>query len=202
MGENKIQEIIKNKEKYCVEENFIGIGSTRKAFKVFEYVIKIHKHSLGYKQSKNELDIYNKMLKKGLNDLFAQTYYVDESISIQKYYKPVELRDNQTFKLNIKKDLKLLPNKYEEVLHLLEREFDCFDLQDTSNYGLNEQGKLIFIDYGMTTSLFEKEWMPLVGAGILPQIDYELCHVCGIIKELRMYGENDHDRRCYECGKE
>lgn len=202
MEKKKIQELIKNREKYCVEENFVGIGSTRKVFKVSEYVIKIHKHNLGYKQSKNELIIYKKMWEKGFNELVAQTYYVDESLSIQKYYKPIALRNNQSYKLDMKKDTKLFPNKYEEILKLLEEEFDCFDLEDTSNYGLNEQGKLIFIDYGMTKKLYEEEWRPLAESGIIRQIEYDYCNVCGIKKELHIYGDNDSDRRCYMCGKE
>jgi len=92
-----LQEIIENWNNYCNEENFIGIGSTRKVFRVTDYVVKLHIHLIGYKQSKNELDIYNVMVKKGLNELFAQTYYVDECISIQKYYQPLQLKDNQSF---------------------------------------------------------------------------------------------------------
>jgi len=202
MEEKVLQEIIRNWEEYCSEENFIGIGSTRKVFKVFDYVVKLHLHSIGLEQSKNELNIYRKMLERELNKLFAPTYYVDEFISIQKYYNPVEMRDNQSFEIDIEKDKNLIPAKYGEVLCLLDKEFDCFDLKDSSNYGLNEQGKLTFIDYGMSKSLYEKQWVPLAEAGILPQIYYDFCSVCGIKKELRMYGDNDNDKRCYKCGKE
>ncbi|SES79697.1 hypothetical protein SAMN05216389_102212 [Oceanobacillus limi] len=195
-------DIIRKWDEYCSEENFIGIGSTRKVFKVFDYAVKVHLHSVGYEQSKNELNIYNKMLERELNGLFAQTYYVDEFISIQKYYNPLEMRDNQSFEIEMEKDKNLIPGMYEEVLDLLDKEFDCFDLKDSSNYGLNEQGKLTFIDYGMSKSLYEKQWVPLAETGILPQIDFDLCGVCGIKKELRMYGDKDSDKRCYSCGKE
>ncbi len=87
-------------------------------------------------------------------------------------------------------------------MELLDKEFDSFDLKDSSNYGLNKEGKLTFIDYGMTKSLYEKQWVPLAESGILPQIDFDHCSVCGKKKELRMYGDSDHDKRCYSCGKE
>lgn len=64
------------------------------------------------------------------------------------------------------------------------------------------EGKLVFIDYGLSKSVYEMEWVPLAEAGILPQIDFDFCKVCGVEKELRMYGENDLDKRCYSCGKE
>lgn len=87
-------------------------------------------------------------------------------------------------------------------LWTLDQEFDSFDLKDSDNYGLNEQGKLVFIDFGMTKSLYETEWVPLAEVGVLPQIDFDFCTVCGEQKELRMYGEDDGDKRCYSCGKE
>lgn len=96
----------------------------------------------------------------------------------------------------------LIPHVYEEVLKLLDKEFDSFDLKDSSNYGLNNSNKLVFIDYGMTKRLYETEWVPLAESGVLPQIYFDFCRVCGIEKELRMYGENDKDKRCYLCGKE
>lgn len=46
------------------------------------------------------------------------------------------------------------------------------------------------------------QWVPLADAGILPQIYYETCNVCGVEKELRMYGDQDNDKRCYACGKQ
>lgn len=197
-----LNEIIKNRDKYCIDENFVGIGSTRKVYRILDYVIKLHIHPIGYKQSLKELEIYKYMLEKGWNELFAETYYVDESISVQKYYKPLELRNNQTFEIDSMREEQLIPHVYEEVLKLLDKEFDSFDLKDSSNYGLNNSNKLVFIDYGMTKRLYETEWVPLAESGVLPQIYFDFCRVCGIEKELRMYGENDKDKRCYLCGKE
>ncbi|GEN32099.1 hypothetical protein HNQ35_002550 [Cerasibacillus quisquiliarum] len=196
------KDIIENWRKYCIKDNFIGIGSTRKAFKFSHYVIKLHLHPIGHKQSQNELKIYNVMNENGLHELFAETYYVDKKFSIQKYYHPLELIDNQSFEINTTQHANLLPNRYEEVLDLLDKDFDSFDLKDSSNYGLNEEGKLIFIDYGMSKKLYEREWVPLAESGILPQIDFDYCRVCGQKRELRMYGDHDSDRRCYDCGKE
>lgn len=197
-----LKELSENWNKYCSEENFIGIGSTRKVYRVDEYVIKLHLHKLGYKQSQNELHIYNVMAKKGLHELFAKVYYVDETISIQKYYQPLELKNHQSFEIDGNIDAQLIPDLYEEVLELLDQDFDCFDLKDSSNYGMNEQGKLTFIDYGMSKNLYTNSWVPLAEAGIIPQIDVEVCGMCGLKKELRMYGDHDLDQRCYSCGKE
>lgn len=197
-----LKELSENWNKYCIEENFIGIGSTRKVFRVDEYVIKLHLHILGYEQSKNELHIYRAMAEKGLHELFAKVYYVDEIISIQKYYQPLELKHHQSFELDKNDDAQLLPNLYEEVLDLLDKDFDCFDLKDSSNYGMNKQGRLTFIDYGMSKSLYTNSWVPLAEAGIIPQIAFDVCRICGRKRELRMYGDHDQDKRCYSCGKE
>ena len=67
---------------------------------------------------------------------------------------------------------------------------------------MNEQGKLTFIDYGISKNLYTNSWVPLAEAGIIPQIDVEVCGMCGLKKELRMYGDHDLDQRCYSCGKE
>lgn len=89
-----------------------------------------------------------------------------------------------------------------QLLHLLDKEFDCFDIKDSSNYGWHSNGHLVLIDYGMTKKLYEESWVPLAESGILPQIDFDHCQICGIKKELRMYGDSDTDKRCYECGKQ
>lgn len=197
-----LKELIENWQQYCTDKYFIGIGSTRKVFRVSEYVIKLHLHPIGYKQSSNELNIYNVMVEKGLSELFAQTFFVNEFISIQKYYKPLELINNQSFQIEANEHNDIIPNKYKEVLHRLDHEFDSFDLNDSSNYGINKKNKLVFIDYGMCKKIYEHEWIPLAEAGILPQIDYDYCTACGKKKELRMYGDKDLDKRCFSCGKE
>jgi hypothetical protein len=197
-----LEHLIQNWKVYCKNENFVGIGSTRKVYRIADYVVKVHLHPLGYKQSHNELNTYTSMVAKGLHMLLAPTYYVDESISVQKYYRPLDLKDNETYEINVQEHTYLLPNFYERVLHILDQEFECFDLKDSSNYGLNSDGEIVFTDYGMTKSLYEHEWVPLAEEGVLPQIHFNFCNVCGLGKELRMYGENDRDNRCYECGKE
>jgi|GEM_PF-1162500 len=196
------KQIIQNWNQYCIDENFVGLGSTRKVYRILDYVIKVHLHPIGYKQSKNEIEIYTSMADKGLDRLFAQTYYVDEFISVQKYYKPLELKNNQSYEVKVEENRRLIPNLFDEVLEILDKNFDCFDLIDSSNYGLNNDDKLVFIDYGMTKKLYEKEWIPLAEEGILPQIHFDFCIICGLEKELRMYGDYDKDKRCYECGKE
>lgn len=197
-----LNELITNWGSYCTEDNFIGIGSTRKAYRINDYVIKVHTHPLGYKQSLKEMEVWNYAITNDLKELFAKTFFVDELISIQKYYKPIERKNNQSFEIDMKRDQHLIPNMYEEVLFLLDKEFDSFDIKDSDNYGLNNQKKLVFIDYGMTKTLYETEWVPLADSGVLPQIHFDFCNVCGLEKELRMYGDHDQNKRCYSCGKE
>lgn len=197
-----LNHIIRNWSQYCIKENFIGIGSTRKVYRYKDYAIKKHLHPIGYKQSKNEFDIYQSTVDRGLSHLFAQTYYVDEFFSIQKYYSPLELINNQTFEIHVEEHQHLLPASFEKVLEILDQEFDSFDLRDSSNFGLDQSGKLVFTDYGMTKTLYEQEWVPLAEEGVLPQILFDVCAICGVEKELRMYGKQDQDKRCFDCGKE
>ncbi|WP_214783189.1 hypothetical protein [Bacillus sp. ISL-45] len=85
-------------------------------------------HPLGYKQSQNELEIYTSMVDKGLDPLLAPTYYVDEFIFVQQYFRPLELKDKQTYEIKVQEHQHLLPNLYEEVLDILDKDVDCFDL--------------------------------------------------------------------------
>ena len=197
-----IHELVSRWEEFCIPESFIGIGSTRKAYKVNDYVIKVHIHPIGYKQSIRELEIYAHMIERGYNHLFAQPYYVNSSISIQRFYCPLELENNQSYEIDPKKHAHFIPEAYHEIIQLLDSEFDSFDIKDSGNYGLNSNAKLTFIDYGMSKSVYEKEWVPQAEAGIIPQIDFDVCSNCGEEKELRMYGDQDMDKRCYHCGKE
>jgi hypothetical protein len=191
-----------NWRKYCIEENFIGIGSTRKVYRHKGYAIKVHLHPVGYKQSLMENEIYQSMKAAGLGSLFAEAFYIDQSVFVQKYYEPIALINNQSYEIDKDSDRAFLPAGYEKALQILDAEFDSFDIKDSSNYGLNEEKQLVFIDYGMTRKLYENEWVPLAECGVLPQIYFEQCVSCGIEKELRMYGEYDEDKRCLQCGKE
>ncbi|KOO51669.1 protein kinase [Viridibacillus arvi] len=196
-----VSRIISNWQPYCIEENCIGIGSTRKVYRVDEFVIKVHLHPIGYKQSLNEIEIYEYMKARNVSDLLAEMVYVNEDICIQRYYENLELKNNQTYELNVVEDCRI-PPKLKALLRELDQRFDSFDLKDSSNFGLDAEGHLVLIDFGMTKSLYETEWVPLAEAGKLPQIYFEKCRVCGIEKELRMYGQKDKDRRCYDCGKQ
>lgn len=142
------------------------------------------------------------MAERGLSQLIAQTYYVDEYISIQKYYTPLDLSDNQSYEIHPEEHRHFIPVLLEEALKILDQKFDRFDLRDRSNFGIDHNDKLVFTDYGTTKSFYEKEWVPLAEEGILPQILFDVCRICGVKKELRMYGKQDQDKRCFDCGKE
>ncbi|MGD6877119.1 protein kinase [Bacillus infantis] len=189
-------------QKYCIEENFIGIGSTRKVYRHKDYAIKVHLHPIGYKQSLMENEIFQFMKTQGLASLFAETFYADPSVAVQKYYEPLPFINLQSFEIDRDRYKASIQAGYEKALRILDAEFDSFDLKDSSNYGFNEEKQLVFIDYGMTRTLYEDEWVPLAECGVLPQIYFERCISCGIEKELRMYGEDDEDKRCLQCGKE
>ncbi|MFF2755241.1 protein kinase [Psychrobacillus sp. NPDC058041] len=201
MLEKDIQFIIDNLHNLCTNETFVGIGSTRKVFRYKNFVIKKHLHPIGFKQSKNEYNIFTKLNRKDLTNYIAEIVYVDEQISIQKYYSNLSLIDAQSYDLEISKDTRFT-KELRDAIQLIDMEYDGFDLKDSGNYGLNENGYFVLIDYGMTKALYEKEWVPLAEVGILPQIYYEKCMVCGNEKELRIYGDTDLDRRCFACGKE
>ncbi|WP_100011324.1 protein kinase [Lentibacillus sediminis] len=196
-----ISSLAENWKDSCTPANFIGAGSTRRVYRHGEYVVKIHMHPMGHQQSIREEELYDYMNENGLGHLFAPVYLVNEHICIQRYYEPIPMVDHQTFDLTERDGDWVIPEKYEQCLQMLDQEFDAFDLKDSSNYGLNEKRELVFIDYGMTKKLYEQAWVPAAERGDVPQIDVLPCLVCGIEKEIRLYGEKDTDKRCLECGK-
>lgn len=201
MLEKDIHFIKDNLHNLCTNERFVGIGSTRKVFRYKDYVIKQHLHPIGFKQSQNEYNIFTKLNMQDLTKYVAEIVYVDEQISIQKYYSNLPLIDAQSYDLEISED-KRFTKELSAAIQLIDKEYDGFDLKDSGNYGVNENGCFVLIDYGMTKMLYEKEWVPLAEDGILPQIYFEKCLSCGEEKELRIYGDTDLDRRCFACGKQ
>ncbi|MFD2831354.1 protein kinase [Corticicoccus populi] len=184
--------------KHCTKENFIGRGSTRKAYKVDDMAVKIHLHPLGRRQSENERDIYQYMKGRGWHEYFAEVYYTDETMSIQKYYPNLELIEGQSYELNNRTHRDLLPEHYDEAVQILDETFDIFDIKESDNYGLNQDNKVVFIDYGMTKELYNSDWRPLAESGVLPQVEFTTCTECLREKEIRVYG-TDTGRICAEC---
>ena len=197
-----ITEIVENRADICTEDHFVGIGSTRKVYRWKDFVVKVNLHSIGHQQSIRELEIYEYMQANGFGELFAPTYYVDEEICIQQYFPELPMMDHQSYDIHEQSEFQKFPNKYKECVELLDEKFDIFDIKDSSNYGLNERSELVFIDYGMSKKLYEDAWVPAAENGEIPQIDVLACDKCGIVKEIRMYGEADSLIRCHSCGKE
>ncbi|WP_107842115.1 hypothetical protein [Metasolibacillus meyeri] len=102
--------------------------------------------------------------------------------------------------MDVKNDARITSD-LQLAINMIDKELDGFDYKDSGNYGINENGNLVLIDYGMTKKLYEKEWVPLAQKGIIPQIHFQQCTICKLEKELRMYGEADTDIRCVDCGK-
>lgn len=183
------------------EENFIGIGSTRKVYRIEDVVVKKHLHELGYMQSVNEQNIYNDLLAKDLANNIAPILFVNGKFAVQPFYEALPLQNGETYDLDWKADQRITTDLRQALAEISEN-LDGFDLKDSGNYGIDSEGKLVLIDYGMTKNLYEDQWVPLAEAEVLPQIYFEHCQVCGQEKELRIYGEADRDRRCAACGKE
>lgn len=198
---NQIEEVVNKASEIMNSQNFIGIGSTRKVYKYKNLVVKKHLHEIGHLQSIKEQEIYSEMNRKGKAQYLAPVLHADEKLSIQPFYEPLPLKNGETYNIELETDNRST-TELREVIEEIDKKYDGFDLLDSGNYGLNQDGNLILIDYGMTKKLYENKWVPLATAGILPQIYFESCQVCGQEKELRIYGEDDKDRRCLECGKE
>lgn len=190
---NGVESILKH-------SNMVGIGSTRKVYKYNNYVIKTFLHPLGYTQSMNEKHMYDVLHNKGIAKHIAPVLFLNENYMVQPLYQQLPLKQDCTYDLNLKAEPRLTKD-LSDALQILDTELDGFDFLDSGNYGLNRQGELILIDYGMTKTLYEQEWVPLADAGILPQIYSKVCSSCGLEKEIRLYGEQDVDIRCVACGK-
>ncbi|WP_404407120.1 protein kinase [Jeotgalibacillus malaysiensis] len=190
---------MENWKTYCTEQNFLGIGSTRKVYRAGDKVIKVHLHAIGYEQSRQELLIYEEMKRLGYDEYFAEVTEVHKEYAVQRFAEPLELQDAQTY--DLPEDDERLTHSHKKIISLLDREFDSFDLKDSGNFGINKAGRLVLIDYGMTKKRYETEWVPEADAGVIPQIYFEACTICGVEKELRMYSDADQDRRCVACGK-
>jgi len=177
-----VDEIIKNAE-------MIGIGSTRKVFRYEDIVIKTFLHPIGYAQSKNEFDMYKRLMTLGLEKHIAPILYLSEKYAIQPFYEQLPLKNNCSYDIDIEIDSRITED-LKTALNVIDKELDGFDFKDSGNYGLTKDGKLILIDYGMTKKLYEEQWVPLAEEGKLPQIRFEKCRICNVEKEIRMYGES------------
>ena len=199
--ERDIQYILNHLDEILTDENFTGIGSTRKAYRYGPFVIKKYLHEIGYLQTKNEAACYRTLQTRGLADHIAPILYFDEDIMIQSYCEQLPLINHCSYDLNLQEDSRLTAD-LKEALSVIDKELDGFDFRDSGNYGLDGDGNLLLIDYGMTKELYENRWVPLAEAGVLPQISFETCQACDLEKEIRTYGKEDTDRRCVDCGKE
>lgn len=194
--------IMENWNTLCTKENFIGLGSTRKVYRLGEYVVKVHLNHIGHLQSLREQEIYQSMKQTKFAQIFSPIFYVNKEICIQQYYQEIPMYDNQSYDIHEHRGDWTFPAYYEECIKILDSEWDVFDIGDSCNYGINEQRKLVLIDYGMSKTIYEKEWVPAAEKGSIPQIEVHICSACGIKKEIRMYGKTDLDIRCVACGKE
>ena len=196
-----ISKVVENIEDLLKQADMIGIGSTRKVYRFEDIVIKTFLHPIGYVQSKNEYEMYKSLEMQGLDKHIAPILFLSEKYVVQPFYEQLPLHNHCSYDIDLENDPRMLED-LKTAIEVIDLELDGFDFKDSGNYGLNEEGHLVLIDYGMTKKLYEEQWVPLAEAGTLPQIRFEKCRVCNMEKELRMYGENDTDNRCMTCGKE
>ncbi|MCM3721202.1 protein kinase [Solibacillus isronensis] len=196
-----ISKVVENIEGLLKQADMIGIGSTRKVYRFEDIVIKTFLHSIGYAQSKNEDQMYKSLEMQGLEKHIAPILFLSEKYVVQPFYEQLPLHNHCSYDIDLENDPRMLED-LKTAIEVIDQELDGFDFKDSGNYGLNEEGYLVLIDYGMTKKLYEEQWVPLAEAGTLPQIRFEKCRVCNIEKELRMYGEKDTDNRCMTCGKD
>lgn len=196
-----VSTLINNIDDILAHATMIGIGSTRKVFRYEQFVIKTFLHPIGYAQSKNEETMYQALETRDVANHIAPILHITENYVIQPFYEQLPLRSHCSYDIDLANDPRMTAD-LKESLRVLDEQLDGFDFKDSDNYGLDKEGNLVLIDYGMTKKLYEDKWVPLAEAGKLPQIRFEACHVCHIEKELRMYGEADTDYRCVACGKD
>lgn len=196
-----ISKVVENIEGLLKQADMIGIGSTRKVYRFEDIVIKTFLHPIGYAQSKNEDQMYKSLEMQGLEKHIAPILFLSEKYVVQPFYEQLPLHNHCSYDINLENDPRIMED-LKTAIEVIDQELDGFDFKDSGNYGLNEEGHLVLIDYGMTKKLYEEQWVPLAEAGTLPQIRFEKCRVCNIEKELRMYGEKDTDNRCMTCGKD
>lgn len=202
MVQNKIQNLIRNQSAICVEQNCIGLGSTRKVYRYGNFVIKLHLNEIGFLQSLREYKIFGQMKESQFSHLFAPVYYVEDKFSIQHFFDNIPFINEQSYDIYEEKGNWVFPQLFHECMEYLDKKWDSFDVKDSSNFGLNENNELVLIDYGMSKSLYENKWVPAAEKGDVPQIEVHICDMCKTNKEIRMYGEEDQDIRCVSCGKE
>lgn len=196
-----ISTVLENVDELIKEAEMIGIGSTRKVYRYENVVIKTYLHPIGYAQSKNEYDMYKSLEILGLEKHIAPILYISEKYVVQPFFEQLPLNNHCSYDIDLEMDSRMTED-LKAALNVIDKELDGFDFKDSGNYGLNKDGNLVLIDYGMTKKLYENQWVPLAEAGTLPQIRFEKCRVCNVEKELRMYGEADTDNRCVTCGKD
>ncbi|AMO85714.1 hypothetical protein B857_00570 [Solibacillus isronensis B3W22] len=196
-----ISTVVEHIEDFLKQAEMIGIGSTRKVYRFENLVIKTFLHPIGYAQSKNEYEMYQTLGMKGLEKHIAAILFMNDKYVIQPFYEQLPLNNHCSYDIDLETDSRITED-LKAALHVIDHELDGFDFKDSGNYGLDEEGHLVLIDYGMTKKLYEEQWVILAEAGKLPQIRFEKCRVCNIEKELRMYGEVDTHNRCVSCGKD
>lgn len=134
-----------------------GYGTSRIVYKGKEdssYIVKFHIDELGYKQSLYEKRIYEEVEER-FKELLVKPIYVSDKWSIWEYVKPL-LSGVETGNISCRTDCSEIHMYiHEELLDILNDNYGILteDLDLSQNCGLNNDGKIKYLDYG-----FKEEW--------------------------------------------
>ena len=149
-----ISSVLENVDELIKNAEMIGVGSTRKVYRYENLVIKTFLQPIGYTQSKNEYDMYISLEAIGLEKHIAPILFINEKYVIQPFYEQLPLKNHCSYDLDLEADSRMTED-LKAALHVIDKELDGFDFKDSGNYGLNEVGLLVLIDYGMTKNYMQ-----------------------------------------------
>lgn len=175
---------------------------TRVAYKDEGIIVKMSTHFLGDMQSESEKHIWDTVPEK-FRKHFNPIYEVGEGYQKCGYLEPysdfyLHIWDHpeDKFTMNMYGDwdepIPYIKDSRELEAWLLSEEINICELRSGTNFGVNEDNDMVFIDYGMTSemlNIFEQE----IAEGNLPYLVEDDCKICGVNKEI------ENQAICHEC---
>ena len=189
-------------ETYCMDQQKVGLGSTRAVYRHGDYVIKKHLHAVGYQQSQNEQCFYRLLKEKAMDENVGAIHYVSESHMIGEYVTPLPVYDDGTG-YDLHDFVPEEPNERYHPTHtaatdfLVEQGVVYDELLYSTNAGVNQQGFIVYVDYGMTHELSIAHQQG-VENGDIPIYLHDECDGCREVKVCRVF-DNQTEIICLDC---
>lgn len=198
-------------EELISAKNLIAKGSTRDVYRVGRFVLKKHKHQLGYKQSLNEEAIYISVPEKEWRGYLAKPHYVSKDYSLFDYVEPLETNpldgcdircsdldaSDEKYGLaiqNIQENSELGLVSWLEDVHELMIE----DLYMSQNLGIDKsRTNFVFLDYGLDKTLALKH----DEATLKGEIPYQVVEVCPYCKGDAIFEIKGSEETLISCQK-